>query len=312
MLFRKTNCSLIVLAPAKLNLFLRVVSRRPDGFHDLETVMTAINLYDTLMIEEPSSDSSPAQGSDDAGRLSLRVVDGCYRGRSGKMPFEAPADEKNLVIRAARLLRERTGCCRGASMTLIKRIPSSAGMGGGSSDCAAALAGLARFWNLRIPQCELMEMAAQLGSDIAFFLGTSSHSLCRGRGEIIEPLHNATPLHFVVAKPVSGLSTPSVFKKCQPDSTDGSVNRFVKPLHSGNLAGIARNMLNGLQAPAEDLNPEVRMLRELFERLPVLGHQMSGSGSSYFGVCHSQRQALNVAARLRSAEVPWVSVVASC
>ncbi len=347
MLFRQTSRSLTVLAPAKLNLFLRIVAKRVDGFHDLESVMATIGVYDTLVLEAASS-----------GEIELSVVDSSPRTMTGSMRLEAPVGPENLVLRAAHLLRERTSCRNGARITLVKRIPSSAGLGGGSSDCAAALAGLNRLWNLKLSRTELLALAGELGSDVAFFLADTPMAVCTGRGEHIEPLRCSTRLHFVVAKPMSGLSTPAVFRRWSSDQAELNANSLREqgrgqrsgpesvPSHSASLltrrggveelevtrrvpdsptvasfidslvchdvGSTARRLHNGLQAPAEALNSDVRQMRQLFERLPVIGHQMSGSGSSYFGICASRRQAQGIASRLRAAGVPWVQAVRSC
>ena len=293
--------SLIVLAPAKLNLFLRVLRRRDDGFHDLETVMTSINIYDTLQFEEIESDS-----------IDLKVIMSPSRNAHWIAPEQITAGPKNLVIRAAELLRDYAGVQRGARITLIKRIPSAAGMGGGSSDAAATLGGLSRLWNLGLSRAELLTLAAKLGSDIGFFLEGSSIAACRGRGELTEPLTAPTSLHFVIARPASGLSTPAVFKQCQPGRTSRGMEEFARSLTSADHRQMVRLLLNDLQPAAENLNDEVMRLRLLFDTLPVLGHQMSGSGTSYFGVCHSSRHARAMSARLKAAGVPWVHVARSC
>ena len=301
MLCRQINHCLTVLAPAKLNLFLRIVARRPDGFHDIESVMAAINLYDTLTLEAVES-----------GEIELNVFDASARTPTGSIRLEAPTGPENLVVRAANLLRKQAGCEFGARITLVKRIPSSAGLGGGSSDCAAALMGLNRLWSLFLPRNELVTLAGLLGSDVAFFLSESPVALCLGRGEQIKPLQISTGLHFVVAKPVSGLSTPAVYRQCHPDSSAQDINGFIESLSAGALGDMARRLHNGLQAPAELLSSDVRELRHLFEQLPIFGHQMSGSGSSYFGICATRRQALRAAGRLRLAGVPWVRVARCC
>lgn len=301
MLCRQTNRCLTVLAPAKLNLFLRIVARRPDGYHDIESVMTAVGLYDTLTFEPESS-----------GEVTLEVVDSSERSRAGCMPLEAPAGSQNLVIRAANLLKSRAGCVLGARIILAKRIPSSAGLGGGSSDCAASLVGLNRLWNLGMSRSDLMEIGSELGSDVPFFLSSSSTAICTGRGEQIEPLKIWSPMYFVIAKPVSGLSTPAVYRRCRPDESGHHMGAFVDSLSSGSVGDVAQRMHNGLQAPAEELSSDVQQLRRLFESLPVVGHQMSGSGSSYFGICRSRHVAGRVASRLSSAGVPWVQVTRCC
>ncbi|WP_010588453.1 4-(cytidine 5'-diphospho)-2-C-methyl-D-erythritol kinase [Schlesneria paludicola] len=293
--------SLTVLAPAKLNLFLRIVRRRDDGFHELETVMTAINLFDTLRFD--SCDSSEIQ---------LRVIMAGTRNSLTSPSQPIPTGLDNLVGRAAQLIRQYAGVSHGVQITLTKRIPAAAGMGGGSSDAAATLSGLNRLWNLSLSRAELLDLAAQLGSDIGFFLGGGSTAVCRGRGEIVEPLSHSAGLHFVVARPATGLSTPQVFKHCRPDDQGPDLESFVESMKQSNSSRLVRLLHNGLQGPAESLNHEVQELRERFCSLPVLGHQMSGSGTSYFGICASARHAQTVAARLRASGVPWVHIARSC
>jgi 4-diphosphocytidyl-2-C-methyl-D-erythritol kinase len=301
MLFQPTNRSLTTLAPAKLNLYLRVLRRREDGFHDLETVMTSIDLFDTLRFE-------PCETAE----VRLRVVMSGQRSRTMSAPAPIPVGSENLVVRAAQLLKEYAGSKKGVEITLIKRIPSAAGMGGGSSDAAATLASLNRFWGLSCRCDELLKLAASLGSDINFFLAGSSTAICRGRGEQVEPLPLSTCLYFVIAKPDSGLSTPHVFKHCRPINDRRSLELFVDALKRPGSGRMVRLLLNDLQLPAESLNEDVKQLRCRFSKLPVLGHQMSGSGSSYFGICPSFHQARMMASRLRSAGIPWVQVARSC
>ena len=301
MLCRPTNHDLTVLAPAKLNLFLRIVARRPDGFHEIESVMAAVDFYDTLTFERSTT-----------GEIDLKVVDCSPRSSVGSVRSEASSGPANLVVRAAMLLREHTGCFRGAKITLVKRIPSSAGLGGGSSDCAATLGALNRLWELGLEQSELVELAGRLGSDVPFFLSGSPMAVCAGRGERIAPLQISRNIHCVIARPETGLSTPAVYRACRVDDTGKDVGSFVTRLRSGDLSQMAQRLHNGLQAPAEALSGDVRQLRERFEKLPVVAHQMSGSGSAYFGVCWSRRHATAIASRLRALGVPWVKVVRTC
>jgi 4-diphosphocytidyl-2-C-methyl-D-erythritol kinase len=301
MLCRPTTHGLSVLAPAKLNLFLRIVRKRPDGFHDIESVMAAINLYDTLSFEAIPAD-----------KIELAVIDAYSRSSAGVLRSDAPTGATNLVVRAAMLLKEHAAYDGGVRISLVKRIPSSAGLGGGSSDCAATIGALNRLWKLGIPDAKLSDIAAQLGSDVPFFLGKTPVALCTGRGEVLEPFRVSTGLHFVVAKPLTGLSTPAVYRSCVPDQTNQDTNQFVKALADGNICQMARRLHNGLQTPAESLSSDVRRLRSLFEQESVVGHQMSGSGSSYFAVCRTAHHAMAVARRIAAAGIPWVKVVRSC
>jgi 4-diphosphocytidyl-2-C-methyl-D-erythritol kinase len=196
-------------------------------------------------------------------------------------------------------------------MELWKRIPSEAGLAGGSSDAAATLAGLNRLWRLELPLEELRQLAARLGSDVPFFLGSSASALCRGRGEIIEPLRVPLGLYFVVVKPSSGLSTPAVFRQWQPTESRRSAAPLIEALCQGHLSRLAETMHNALQSPAEQLNSDISRMRDLFSTEPILGHMMSGSGTSYFGVCRHRRHAEQVAARLSSRRIGCVVVARS-
>lgn len=301
MLCQPTACSLTMRAPAKLNLFLRVVRRREDGFHDLETVMTAINLYDTLVFK-----------ANDSSDVTLKIVMGAARDQHAPPQPTLPTGPNNLVIRAATLLKDYAKVAAGAEITLIKRIPSEAGLGGGSSDAATTLKGLSRLWNISLTQDELFQLAAKLGSDVGFFVGKTATAVCRGRGERVDPLQAPVSQHFVVAKPASGLSTPAVFKQCEPGRTQTTVEEFVRTLPQSQSHHMVRLLHNDLQSPAELLNEDVQHLRNLFNKLPVFAHQMTGSGTSYFGICSSSRHARSMAARLKASGIPWVYVVRSC
>jgi 4-diphosphocytidyl-2-C-methyl-D-erythritol kinase len=138
---------------------------------------------------------------------------------------------------------------------------------------------------------------------VAFFVDGTSAAVCHGRGEIIEPLDVPLGLHFVIVRPRTGLSTALVYKHAQVPANKKSVHELVAALRAGRIGVAGRLLHNGLQPPAERLNPEVNRLQSLFSSLPVLGHQLSGSGTAYFGLCESARQARSLAGRLRGARV---------
>lgn len=300
MLVRDQINAITLAAPAKLNLFLKVLGKRADGYHELETLMVSIGLYDTLRISaDPSGDLSLS--CHDAGTI-----------LPGDPPRELPpVDRANLVLRAAELLRETTGVRHGARIELVKRIPLAAGLAGGSSDAAAALVGLNRLWRLDLTSSELHELAAQLGSDVPFFLCSSAAAICRGRGEIIEPQALPLRLHFVIARPRTGLSTALVFKHCRPSSTPWSARDLADAWARSDLNRTASYFHNTLQEPAERLNSEVVTLKAWFARQPFVGHMMSGSGTSYFGLCRSRRQAMQLASRLGAIRLGDVFVARS-
>ena len=296
MLLRQQGRTLVVHTPAKLNLFLEVLGKRTDGYHELETLLVSVGLYDTLRFTEEfasSSSSGPAPSPD----IRLR----CRWAGARPYPFAPlPNSSDNLVVKAARLMQDFCGVVRGVTIELRKRIPMAAGLGGGSSDAAATLVALNRLWGLGLPDQQLLGLAARLGSDIGFFLERTPVAICRGRGERIEPVTIPMRLHFVISKPASGLSTASVFRHCQAPAEPCSVRPLVHALRAGKLDSAARSLHNALQASAGALNSDVVRLRDLFSHLPFIGHQMSGSGSSYFGICWQREQAGRLAAQLRS------------
>lgn len=294
MRLHKSGQSWIVHTPAKLNLFLEVLGKRDDGFHELQTLMTTVDLFDTLVFtEEPNSN------------VSLRCHDaGCAlrkdvrSGSSSAMSIPEGAD--NLAVRAAELLRSKTGVRAGIHIDLYKRIPAAAGLAGGSSNAAATLFALNRIHGLGLSRQELQEFASEIGSDVSFFLSSSPTALCEGRGEIIRPTPLPSRLYFVIAKPASGLSTADVFRNCRPESSPRGAAALLQSLKQGNLQRAGSQLFNSLQAPAESLNPELQRLKQNFTRQRFVGHMMSGSGTAWFGVCRHRHEAMTAASRLRA------------
>ncbi len=291
-----------ILAPAKLNLYLEVLGSRADGFHALETLMVPVRVYDQIFWQADDTSSS-----DDG--LSLRV--------RNLLPLSNRSDQllddvdDNLVLRAARLLAKIAGIAPNGRFDLIKRIPIQAGMGGGSSDAAATLLLANAAWDIGYSQEQLMPLAAQLGSDVPFFLGhyfrSHSAAICRGRGELVEPVTRLPQLHFVVVKPAAGLSTAEVFGQL-PARTETNaelaalshihLSELIARLQSGAIASAAHKMTNRLEAAAARLAPWLAELREIFSNTGCVGHFMTGSGSAYVGVMRSATQARRTAHRL--------------
>jgi 4-diphosphocytidyl-2-C-methyl-D-erythritol kinase len=309
MRFRQVGPSLVVHTPAKLNLFLELLGKRQDGYHELQTLMVAVDLYDTLTFTEEDSNDIRLQCSGLGAGKRGSASSGAAQASADSDGEGIPVGSDNLVVKAAQLLREHAGVDRGVRIALVKRIPSAAGLAGGSSDAAATLMALNRFWNLGLGVLELQRLASHLGSDVAFFVDGTSAAVCHGRGEIIEPLDVPLGLHFVIVRPRTGLSTALVYKHAQVPANKKSVHELAVALRAGRIGVAGRLLHNGLQPPAERLNPEVNRLQSLFSSLPVLGHQLSGSGTAYFGLCENARQARSLAGRLRGARVGRVWVV---
>jgi 4-diphosphocytidyl-2-C-methyl-D-erythritol kinase len=301
---RSTDRGLEVLAPAKLNLFLEVLEKRADGFHEIETLMYPIDLFDSLVFrDEPHGEvrlTCLTHGREHSAPLAAPP--------GGSAAEELPVGGDNLVVRAVELVRRRCAVTRGAQLRLIKRIPLAAGLAGGSSDAAAALFAANRVWRLGLTLDRLAALAAELGSDIPFFL-YGGPAVCRGRGEIIEPVSGLGALHFVVARPPTGLSTAEVYRACRSSNQPRRVAGLLDALRHGALAGAAGCLHNALQAAAETLSPWIGRLSREFGRLDFLGHRMSGSGTSYFGLCRHARHARRLAACLRARGVGRVYAV---
>ena len=243
-----------VPAPAKLNLFLHITGRRPDGYHLLESVFMLIDWHDLLHFERSQS-----------GQISREDLSG--------MPL--PADD--LITRAARALQQATGCTQGVHIGIHKNLPAQAGMGGGSSDAASTLMALNRLWNLGLTRQQLQDIGLTLGADVPFFIGGRS-AWVSGIGENIEPLTgvNALPAQqFVVVKPEHGLDTMQIFKSqnLKRDTKTATIADFAAEHY-----GFGRN---DLQPVAQALQPEVS---EAIERLNSfkLHARMTGSGSAVF------------------------------
>jgi len=291
MLIDRYADDVVVWAPAKINLFLEILGKRPDGYHEIATLMVAIRLYDTLVFKE-----------DVGGDIQLE----CNQSR-----LSTGAD--NLVVRAADLLREQTGCRRGAKIRLVKRIPMSAGLAGGSTDAAAALAGLNELWRLGLDKTQLKNLGARLGSDVPFFFGGTA-AWCTGRGEMVAPLDLKMTLHLVLLCPRFELATRDVYREATVPANPRDGEDIRQAVREGNIEGIGKGLFNCLEEPAERLCPELIRFRDRLADLKPAGVLMSGSGSTLFALCRQRGEARRLARQLRLGpeEEASVYLVRSC
>jgi 4-diphosphocytidyl-2-C-methyl-D-erythritol kinase len=242
------------LAPAKINLYLHILGRRPDGFHELETLMAPISLADTVDIELAPGD------------IEFTCSD----------PSLSDAKE-NLVAKAAQLFLDEFKLETGIRIHLEKRIPVGAGLGGGSSDAAATLLCLRKLTGVNCPDEKLAELAARLGSDIPFFI-YGRPAVCRGRGEIVEPIALKKHFHGLLVHPGFGVSTPWAYKTYAQNPQRGDAGR--------DFDGII--LRNDLEPPAFSKYPWLPTVKSWFRGQPgVLDALMSGSGSSVFALTES-------------------------
>ena len=284
-----------IFAPAKVNLFLELLAKRSDGFHELETVMATVALFDRIRLTTRNDD-----------QFSLKVT---FQKSVFPVTPQVPTGQQNLVIKAIKLLRnavlEKLGVkMSGCHIWLHKGIPVEAGLGGGSSDAATTLMAGCQLWQVGLSRTELVSLAQQLGSDVPFFLYQGT-AICRGRGERVFPLGNVPRLDIVIAKPISGLSTASVFQNVKVSNSVNSPTNLVDAANSGDRFQIGRQMFNRLQESAIGLCEDLPRLADCFENSAAYGHLLSGSGTSYFGLFTSSKVAQQTAHYL-SARLPQV------
>lgn len=250
-------------AYAKINLFLKIVGRRPDGFHDLESVFQSITLHDTLILDHATS------GID-------LVIEGA----------DLPADGRNLVRRAVDLMAVRSGRRRpGVRARLIKRIPTGSGLGGASSDAAAALVGLNSLWGLRLSNAAIVDLSGRLGSDVPYFL-TGGTALVTGRGDRVRALPDLPPSHLLIVLPDESISTASIYAQVNVPLTPSAKTASMTRLYSSPVTGLDEWVRagNDLEPIARRQCPAIGTIQERLRAAGASTVAMTGSGSAVFGV----------------------------
>jgi 4-diphosphocytidyl-2-C-methyl-D-erythritol kinase len=268
----------VLRASAKVNLALEVLGKRGDGYHEIATVLQAVDLADRLKLETADS-------------LSLHVDDP-----------DLPTDDGNLVMRAARLLQKAAGRETGARIGLTKRIPVAAGLGGGSSDAAATLWGLSRLWKLGWPRARLQELAVELGMDVPFFLGPG-RAIATGRGDRLAALPGGGGYALVLVNPKVPLSTREVYGRvpagwhAEPTGTE----RMVEALRTRNAGAVGAALTNNLERVVEPAMPVIGRMKAALLAAGALGAIMSGSGPTVFGMARSLDHARQIRRRVSRA-----------
>ena len=287
---------LTVAAPAKINLALEVGGLRPDGYHDIHSVMQSLDLRDTVILEDrPAGVSLNCVSVDPLEQGALAHM-GSLRGH---MP---PSDCRNIVWQAAKLLMEATGTERGLHITLRKAIPLSAGLGGGSSDAAAVLRGLNELWQLGLSMEELMDVGGEIGADVPFCVMGGSAKV-RGIGEIVTPLPTTPPWFVILINPPMGVSTAACYREydnlAQPISVN--VDGVMEALTAGDMRQISKCLGNSLEAVTFKQLPLVATLKDVLLECGCIGALMTGSGPTVFGLANSQEHARGIMLKLDSA-----------
>lgn len=258
-------------AYAKINLGIAVKGKRPDGYHELQMVMQTIGLHDTVRLSLLEKDE-------------IRCLCG---GLSGP---------KNLAYQAAKFFKEGLNSHQGIRIEIEKRVPIQAGLGGGSADAAATLRGLNRLFNRPYSQEEILRLANQLGSDVAFCLNGGTQ-WAEGRGEILLPLPKAPEMPLVVVKPQQGINTGESYRMFDQlgEGHPLSLEAWQEALQSGSAAKIALLLSNDLEAGSQAILPVIASLKEELRREGCQGVLMSGSGSAVFGIAPSAKRAQEIA-----------------
>jgi len=265
-------------SPAKLNLYLKVINKRPDGFHNIVTLFERIDLFDDLSF--------------------------CSKQNEGIKIFcdhpHVPIGPKNLVYKAAKMLKEDFKVKGGVEIRINKRIPVAAGLAGGSSNGATALMGLNKVWKLGLSREKLLPYARRLGSDVAFFLYNCSWGLGTSRGDEIEGLKLKAKLWHILVVPRIKIYSRDVYSrhKLQLTKRNDNVNILIRNLSNGNILGLGSLLSNDLEIDVVNICPKLLDLKEKLKSFNSLGVMVSGSGPSVFGVTATKKEAQEIAKSL--------------
>lgn len=255
-----------VKAPAKINLSLDVLRKREDGYHEVEMIMTTVDLADRIDLVLVEDDV-----------ITVEVSEGYV-----------PSDERNLAYQAAQKLKEKFQVKKGVNIHITKNIPVAAGLAGGSSDAAATLRGLNQLWDLGLSLEELAMIGAEIGSDVPFCVygGTA---LATGRGEKIQLIDSPPPVWVILAKPPIGVSTADVYGRLNLENiVHCDTNKMIQAIEEKNVAEICANLHNVLEEVTFERHPEVKHIKDQMIKFGADGVLMSGSGPTVFGIVQKE------------------------
>lgn len=259
-----------IRAYGKINLGLDVIGKRPNGYHDVRMIMQTVRLFDQVILTK----------KEEAG-ITMET----------NLPF-LPVDENNLVYKAVKLMTDRYHISSGIHITLKKYIPVSAGMAGGSSDCAAALYGMNRLFDLKVSRKKLMEMGVTLGADVPYCLMRGT-ALSEGIGEVLTPLAPMPDCFILIGKPQINVSTKFVYEnlKLHDEMKHPDIDGMVEALKQGNLSGISSRLGNVLESVTISEYPVIQEIKDRMIELGAMNALMSGSGPTVFGIFQEKEKA---------------------
>ncbi len=271
-------------AYAKINLTLDVLGDRPDGYHDIETVLHTVELHDTIILRE------------DGEGVTLRCASP-----------DVPAETQNIVHRTAHLLKETFQIPRGIEIDLTKRIPVAAGLGGGSSDAAVTLLGLAQMWKLRVDDRQLMELGSKVGSDIPFFL-VGGAALAMGRGERVRMLRSLPTTWVVIARPTIPITSEWAYKAIDHGAVRRRPNTsgVVRALETEDARTVGQLLCNVFEEVVIAHHPLVKTIRDQMLSHHPLGVSLSGTGPALFAMATNEAAARAIAVSVE--QMPDVEV----
>lgn len=263
------NATVGIYSPAKVNIMLEVLGRREDGFHELDTLMQTISLKDSLIFTESSNKHSLISNNS-----------------------QIPLGENNIILKAIRLIQQKTNMHRRfVQVQIIKNIPVSAGMGGGSSNAASTLLALNQLWNLHLAFDDLVDLSRSLGADVTFFL-YQGLCRCRGIGQDVSPLSNVLEGDLLIFNPGFGVSTPAVYQKLSqrvPFNPLFEVDAFLNHLaRDSSPYSIRRHWFNRLESASFEVAPQLASIKDKLENLLDVSFLVSGSGATLFTVLDSE------------------------
>jgi len=278
--------SITLKSPAKLNLYLKVLNRRQDGYHNIITLFEKIDLCDEITLL-PSSCGIKIKCNDPS----------------------LPTGSSNLAFKTARILQKATGVQKGVEIYIDKKIPIAAGLGGGSSNAASVLLGLNKLWRLRIGTAELKRLGAGIGADVPFFLTGHNFAVGKGIGEDLRPLRLRNSLWHIMLCPKKGLSTKKIYSALKAKKTRSKIDLtgaandvkiLTRALTTNNINILGKSLYNDLEAPAIKNLKAIARHKDILGQFGVKGVLMSGSGPTVFGIVPSREEAIALRRKLTS------------
>jgi len=281
--------TLILKAPAKVNLYLKVLGKRPDGFHDIETIFEKLDLCDEISLRRR--------------KRGIKVL--CqHKG--------VPRNGRNLAARAAQALLKKANRADGVEIRITKRIPVAAGLGGGSSDAASVLLGLNKLLSLGFARGELLDLAQKLGADCPFFILPGLRAIGRGKGEVLSPIRLKRKNWYVLVIPKDlRLSTRKMYQDPRITLTKRSSNAKITlyALEKGDLTTVDKYSYNSFEQILRERYKEIREIKKALKSLGACATLMSGSGPCVFGITQTRKEAVEISEKLEREQKRWQIIV---